>query len=252
MMQIDLNCDCGESFGEWKMGNDSALFPLISSVNIACGAHAGDPDIMRQTIRLAQQYDLAIGAHPGYPDLQGFGRRVIPMTPNQVQNSVLAQIGALYALARAEGAELRHVKPHGALYNQAAKDPKLAQAIAQAVAAFDKNLILVGLAGSALIEAGISAGLRVAREAFVDRVYERDGSLRNRNLPDAILRESQQSQAQVLGIVTNGYAISIEGERVAIKADTFCVHSDTASAVEHIQQLRQALSVAGIEVKALV
>lgn len=252
MMQIDLNCDCGESFGEWKMGNDSALFPLISSVNIACGAHAGDPDIMRQTIRLAQQYDLAIGAHPGYPDLQGFGRRVIPMTPNQVQNSVLAQIGALYALARAEGAELRHVKPHGALYNQAAKDPKLAQAIAQAVAAFDKNLILVGLAGSALIEAGISAGLRVAREAFVDRVYERDGSLRNRNLPDAILRESQQSQAQVLGIVTNGYAISIEGERVAIKADTFCVHSDTTSAVEHIQQLRQALSVAGIEVKALV
>lgn len=252
MMQIDLNCDCGESFGEWKMGNDSALFPLISSVNIACGAHAGDPDIMRQTIRLAQQYDLAIGAHPGYPDLQGFGRRVIPMTPNQVQNSVLAQIGALYALARAEGAELRHVKPHGALYNQAAKDPKLAQAIAQAVAAFDKNLILVGLAGSALIEAGISAGLRVAREAFVDRVYERDGSLRNRNLPDAILRESQQSQAQVLGIVTNGYAISIEGERVAIKADTFCVHSDTASAVEHIQQLRQALNVAGIEVKALV
>lgn len=252
MMQIDLNCDCGESFGEWKMGNDSALFPLISSVNIACGAHAGDPDIMRQTIRLAQQYDLAIGAHPGYPDLQGFGRRVIPMTPNQVQNSVLAQIGALYALARAEGAELRHVKPHGALYNQAAKDPKLAQAIAQAVAAFDKNLILVGLAGSALIEAGISAGLRVAREAFVDRVYERDGSLRNRNLPDAILRESQQSQAQVLGIVTNGYAISIEGERVAIKADTFCVHSDTTSAVEHIQQLRQALNVAGIEVKALV
>jgi UPF0271 protein len=251
-MRIDLNCDCGESFGAWALGDDAAILAQVTSANVACGAHAGDPDVMRQTVRLARERGVAVGAHPGYPDLQGFGRRVLAMTPSEVGNSVLAQIGALYAVARAEGVELRHVKPHGALYNQAARTPALAEAIARAVAAFSQDLILVGLASSALITAGQAAGLRVASEAFADRAYEADGSLRARGLPGALIEDNPRALAQALSIVRDGCAFTIDGARVLVAADTICLHGDTPGAAERAAFLRQGLVAAGVEVVPLV
>lgn len=250
-MQIDLNCDCGESFGAWALGDDAAILGHVTSANIACGAHAGDPDVMRRTVRLAHSLGVAIGAHPGYPDLQGFGRRVLALTPTEVGNSVLAQIGALYAMVRAEGAELRHVKPHGALYNQAARDPALAQAIARAVAAFSRDLVLVGLAGSALIEAGIAAGLQVANEAFADRAYEADGSLRSRSLPGALVEQPDLALAQALSMINEQRVTSSDGVPVSVRADTLCLHGDTPGAAERAAHLRQGLEAAGIVVTSL-
>lgn len=250
-MRIDLNCDCGESFGAWVLGDDAALLAHVTSANIACGAHAGDPDVMRQTVRLARERGVAVGAHPGYPDLQGFGRRALALSPAEITNSVLAQIGALYAIARAEGVALTHVKPHGALYNAAATTPALAEAIAQAVAAFSKELILVGLAGSALIEAGRAAGLTVAREAFADRAYEADGTLRSRRLPGALIEDDQRCLAQVLSIVTAGYALTPDGARVPLEADTICLHGDTPGAAQRAAFLRARLQAAGITVAPL-
>lgn len=250
-MRIDLNCDCGESFGAWSRGDDAALLMHVTSANIACGAHAGDPDVMRQTVRLARDFGVSVGAHPGYPDLQGFGRRPLALTPDEVGNSVLAQLGALAAIARAEGVELTHVKPHGALYNQAAVEPPLAVAIAAAIAAFDPTLILVGLAGSALITAGHDAGLRVAREAFADRVYEADGTLRSRSMVDALLHEPERCLDQVVAIVTRGYVVAHDGSQVPIQADTICLHSDTPGAAERAATLRQGLLAARIETVGL-
>jgi UPF0271 protein len=249
-MRIDLNCDCGESFGPWVMGADAALLSYVTSANIACGAHAGDPQVMRQTVRLAQARGVAVGAHPGYPDLAGFGRRVIPMSPDEIATSVLAQVGALAAIARAEGVALTHVKPHGALYNYAARTPAAAEAIAAAVAAFDRSLILVGLAGSALVEAGQAAGLRVAREAFADRAYAADGSLRPRDLPGALIADHQQALAQAIAIV-QGALTAYDGARVTLAADTICLHGDTPNAAERAAVLSQGLRAAGIELTPL-
>ena len=195
-MVIDLNCDMGESFGRYRLGTDADLMAYITSANIACGLHAGDPVIMEGTVRLAQEHGVAAGAHPGFPDLQGFGRRAMQLTPEEAEAFVLYQIGALAAFARASGAELVHVKPHGALYNQAAQDYTMARAIARAIARFSPQLILVGLANSRLMEAGLEAGLPVACEAFVDRAYEADGSLRSRRLPGAVLHDPQQAASQ--------------------------------------------------------
>lgn len=183
---IDLNCDMGESFGRYALGHDEAIMPFITSANIACGFHAGDPLVMAKTVALAVRHGVAVGAHPGYPDLQGFGRRSMDLSPDEVESIVLYQVGALAGFARAAGAELAHVKPHGALYNQAATDRASAQAIARDVARFSKNLILVGLAGSVLIEAGVEAGLRVANEGFPDRAYNPDGTLTSRRMPGAV------------------------------------------------------------------
>lgn len=246
-MQIDLNADCGESFGAWTMGDDAALLHYVTSANIACGAHAGDPDTMQQTVRIAHAAGVAVGAHPGYPDLVGFGRRSLPMSPQQVRNSVLAQIGALQAIAHAEGVALMHVKPHGALYNDAARNMQLAQAIAQAVAAFDTRLVLVGLANSALTRAGAAAGLRVAHEAFADRRYEPDGSLRARALPDAVIDEPDAAAQQALQLVAQGYALTLDGEQV--RADTLCLHGDLPGAVARAAAVRQALETAGVAVR---
>lgn len=248
-MQIDLNCDCGESFGAWTLGDDAALLQYVTSANVACGGHAGDPDVMRRTVRLARERGVSIGAHPGYPDLGGFGRRSLPMTPDQITNSVLAQIGALAAIAHAEGVQLTHVKPHGALYNDAAINSALALAIAHAVAVFDHNLILVGLAGSELIRAGEAAGLRVAHEAFADRRYEADGTLRSRSLPGAVLDDPQEAAAQALSVVTQGDVQTLDGVQVMIKADTLCVHGDLPGAVARAAAVRQALDVAGVAVR---
>lgn len=249
MPTIDLNCDCGESFGPWPMGDDTAVLPHVSSANIACGGHAGDPMTMRRTLRLCKELGVAVGAHPGYPDLQGFGRRSLPLEPVEVEVMVLAQIGALHAIACAEGVELHHVKAHGALYNDAARNPLLAQAIARAVAAFSRELVLVGLAGSALIEAGLDAGLRVAGEAFADRAYEADGSLRNRSLPGALIVEPARNLAQAVDIILAGRVRSIDGTTIPIQAATMCIHGDTPGAAARAAALCEGLAAIDIAIR---
>jgi UPF0271 protein len=245
-MHIDLNCDCGESFGAWTLGDDAALLQHVTLANVACGAHAGDPDVMRRTVRLARECGVHVGAHPGYPDLQGFGRRTLPMSPDAIMNNVLAQVGALGAIARAEGVVLTHVKPHGALYNDAAVTPVIAVAIANAVAILDRALILVGLAGSELVRAGEAAGLRIAHEAFADRRYEADGTLRSRSLAGAVIDDPDAAAAQALSIVARGYALTLDGQQVPIAADTLCIHGDLPGAVERAAAVRRALEAAGI------
>jgi UPF0271 protein len=235
---IDLNCDLGESFGSYSLGNDAAIMPFITSANIACGFHAGDPSVMQVTVQLAKKHGVAIGAHPGWPDLQGFGRREMKITPAETEALVLYQIGALAGFVRAEGFELRHVKPHGALYNQAAKDTALAEAIARAVKRFSVNLILVGLAGSGLVEAGRAIGLKVAGEAFPDRGYNPDGTLMSRNLPGAVLTEPQEVAKNAARLAREGIRF---GERVIIP-DTLCLHGDHPQAVENARQVREILS----------
>ncbi len=210
-MTVDLNCDMGESFGPWPMGDDAALMQHITSANIACGFHAGDPLIMQRTVRLALQHGVAIGAHPGYPDLQGFGRRAMQLSPEEVYAAVLYQIGALQSIAQAEGGRLHHVKPHGALYNAAAKDRALADAIARAVHAVDNNLILYGLSGSALIDAGRAVGLRTCSEVFADRGYEPDGSLTPRNRPGALIDDPEKAAGQALEMVRGRRVRSASG-----------------------------------------
>lgn len=247
-MRIDLNCDMGESFGRYTLGHDEAMMPYITSANIACGLHAGDPLIIERTVHLAHRHGVGIGAHPGFPDLQGFGRRAMGLTPEEAGAFVLYQIGALAAFARAIGAELVHVKPHGALYNLAAQDRPLAEAIARAVARFSRHLILVGLANSRLIEAGLEAGLPVAHEAFADRAYEADGSLRSRRLPGAVLADPAQAARQAVRIARDGVVVAYSGEEVAIQADTICLHGDSPTALDNARQVRQALVESGVEV----
>jgi UPF0271 protein len=251
MLQIDLNCDCGESFGPWSLGDDEAVLPHVTSANVACGAHAGDPLVMQRTVRLCRELGVAVGAHPGYPDLQGFGRRALPLTPAEVEAYVLAQLGALYAVARAEGVTLRHVKPHGALYNVAAATPPVAEAIARAVAAFSRDLVLVGLAGSHLVAAGEAAGLRVAREAFADRGYSADGALLPRNTPGALILDPPANLDQALRIVAHGHALAPDGAQTPVAADTLCLHGDTPGAAARAAHLRHGLEEAGVLVRPL-
>ncbi len=250
MRSIDLNCDCGESFGAFHIGDDDGVLPYVSSANIACGGHAGDPIVMRRVVQRCRELGVAVGAHPGYPDLYGFGRRVLPLSSAEIENWVLAQIGALAAIARAEGVELRHVKPHGALYNLAARDAAVAAAIARAVAAWSRDLALVGLAGSELIAAGISAGLPVLAEAFADRAYEADGRLRDRRHPDALITDPAACLAQAITIARKQAVIAVDGTCVPVQADTLCLHSDTPGAAARAAALRQGLAQAGIEVRA--
>jgi UPF0271 protein len=246
-VHIDLNSDVGESYGAWSMGQDDALMPLITSANIACGAHAGDPLVMARTVRLAASHGVAIGAHPGYPDRDGFGRRELAMTPEELASSLLAQLGALAAIARAEvGVELRHVKPHGALYNHAARDPALAETIARTVARFSREVVLVGLAGSASVDAGRDAGLAVAAEAFADRAYEADGSLRARGLPGAVLGSPAEAARQARSIVVEGHVRAHDGSSVELRADTLCIHGDTPGAPEFARQVRDTLAADGV------
>jgi 5-oxoprolinase (ATP-hydrolysing) subunit A len=250
-MRIDLNADMGESFGAWSLGRDSELLPWVTSANIACGFHAGDPLVMARTVDLARAQGVAAGAHPGYPDLAGFGRRRLDMTPDELEAAVLYQIGALAGFARAAGAPLRHVKPHGALYNLAAHDRSVAATIAAGVRRFSPDLILVGLAGSLLLEVGRAAGLPVAAEAFADRAYEADGSLRDRRLPGAMLPDPAAAAAQALTIVREGYVLAHDGARVSVQADTLCIHGDTPGAPAYAEAVRQALEQAGVAVLAL-
>jgi len=250
-VRIDLNSDVGESYGAWTMGQDEALMPLVTSVNIACGAHAGDPLVMARTVAMAVEHGLGIGAHPGYPDRDGFGRRELDMTDAELESSLLYQLGALGAFVRAAGATLIHVKPHGALYNRAARDERLATAICRAVTAFDASLVIVGLAGSTMLEAARAGGLATAAEAFADRVYDADGSLRSRRLPGALLATPDAAAAQAVSIATKGLVRSHDGVDISVRADTLCIHGDTPGAPEYARQVRTALQAAGVEVVPL-
>jgi 5-oxoprolinase (ATP-hydrolysing) subunit A len=247
---IDLNADVGESFGPWRMGADETLIPLVSSVNIACGAHAGDPVTISRTVALAVRHGVAVGAHPGYPDLAGFGRRDLDLTDEELRASVVAQVGAVIAAARVAGSAVRHVKPHGAMYNRAARDQAMAATIAAAIRDLDDGLILVALAGSVGVSAGRAAGLRVAEEAFADRRYEPDASLRSRRLDGALLGPEDAAD-QAVSIVRDGFAVATDGSRVAIRADTLCIHGDTPRAVDVARAVRAGLDAAEIGIAAL-
>jgi len=230
---IDLNCDIGESYGAWSMGDDAALLDVVSSANVACGFHAGDPSIIDATVRAAADRNVAIGAHPSYPDLAGFGRRSMNLSPQDVESAVLYQVAALAGIARANGAALHHVKPHGALYNDAARNAHVAEAIARAVARFDKSLLLVGLPDSALIAAGQAAGLRTAGEGFCDRAYEPDGSLRSRLREGAVFTDPERAAHQAV--------LLARSERVK----TLCIHGDTPGAPRIALAVCAALRDAG-------
>jgi len=248
--RIDLNCDAGESFGVWRLGDDAAIFEHVTSANIACGYHAGDPSTMEAAVLAAKRRGVAVGAHPSYPDLPGFGRRSMRVAPADVEAMVLYQIGALEAIARANGVRLAHVKPHGALYNDAAKDRVLAGAIAAAVRRAG-GLRLVGLAGSALRDAAHDAGVAFAAEGFCDRTYEADGSLRARSNPDAVVSDPDAAARQAVGIAVRGVARTGDGVEIALRADTLCIHGDTPGAVAIARAVRSALERAGVRVAAL-
>jgi UPF0271 protein len=250
-LRIDLNCDMGESFGPWVMGRDEAVMASVTSINVACGFHAGDPGVMARTVRLAAERGVAVGAHPGFPDLQGFGRRAMAATAAEVRDMVLYQVGALAGFTRAAGIPLAHVKPHGALYNVAAADPLLARAIAQAVKDFDPALVLVGLAGSHLVSEAEALGLRAAAEVFADRSYEAGGGLTPRSMPGALVEDEDEAVARVLRMVLEGKVRTRQGEDLALRADTVCIHGDQPRAAAFAARIRAALTEAGADVRAL-
>lgn len=250
-MRIDLNADVGESFGAYKLGRDAELMRSITSANIAAGFHAGDPSVLRYTIRLAKVHGVAIGAHPGFPDLVGFGRRELQVTPKEAEDFVLYQIAAVAGVAAAEGVRLQHVKPHGALFNMAARQRSLARAIARAVAAFDASLILFGPPDSELLEAGRAAGLRVASEAFADRAYDRDGALMARDTPGAVIQDPPLVVSRSLRIVADRVVEAVDGTQIALLADTLCIHGDTPGADDLAARLRAGLEAAGVSVRAV-
>lgn len=248
--RIDLNCDMGESFGPWKMGNDLAILDHVTSANIACGFHAGDPLTMRGVVRAALAKGVKVGAHPGFPDLVGFGRRNLQVSPDEAYAIVVYQVGALAGFAAASGGRLNHVKAHGALYNMAARDRALAEAIARAVHDVDPGLVMFGLAGSEMIGAAERLGLRCAAEVFGDRTYQDDGSLSPRSLPDAMIEDAEVAAAQVKRMAVEGKVRSSRGNDVAVQADTLCVHGDQPGALAFVKRIRQELAAAGIEVRA--
>lgn len=251
MKRVDLNCDLGESFGAYTLGMDAAVIPHISSANVACGFHASDPLVMANTVALAKEYGVAVGAHPGYPDLVGFGRRNLNVTPSEAKAMVQYQIGALQAFCTEHGVRMQHVKPHGAMYNMAAKDRRLADAICQGIRAVDPELILLGLSGSCLLEAGREAGLRCASEVFADRAYEDDGSLTPRGQVGAVITDEEEAIARVLQMVLQGTVQSRSGRTIAIEADSICLHGDGEKAVAFAQKIRKALSASGVKVVSL-
>ncbi|RTR27108.1 LamB/YcsF family protein [Robertmurraya yapensis] len=248
MPVIDLNCDMGESFGRYTLGYDNELMNYATSINIACGFHAGDPHTMRKTVQLALEKNIAIGAHPGLPDLNGFGRREMSITPQEAYELVIYQIGALNAFVQSEGGVMQHVKPHGALYNMAAKNAELSEAIAEAVYKVNPTLILFGLAGSELIKAGKRLGLRTANEAFADRTYQSDGTLTPRSRKDSLIHDDETALKQVTRMIIEGKIESVDGEAIPIKADTICLHGDGAHAVQFAKTISEGLSKAGITI----
>lgn len=251
MKTVDLNCDLGESYGAYTLGRDAEILKHVTSANIACGFHAGDPATMRRTVKLALDNGVAIGAHPGLQDLIGFGRREMDISPEEAYDLVVYQIGALWGFVRAEGGALQHVKAHGALYNMAVRSEPLARAIAEAVYRVDPSLVLFGLAGSELIAAGKRAGLRTASEVFSDRTYQADGSLTSRRLPDSVITDDDRALAQVIRMVAEGKVRTQQQTDIDILADTICVHGDGVRAVEFAGKIRSSLSEAGLAVQPI-
>ena len=247
-MRIDLNCDLGEATGAGALEHDRRMMDCVTSVNVACGAHAGDPDTMRATVRSARDAGVCVGAHPGFADREGFGRREIELTSDGIENLVLTQIGALAAVAGAEGMRLSHVKPHGALYNMAVRDRRVADAIARAVAAFDPALPLVVLSGSGMVDAGRGAGLDVVAEVFADRAFDADGALVSRKRPGAVIHEPERMLERAVRMARDGSVEAIDGTVLKLSGETICVHSDTPGAADLAMTLRKGLEAAGIAV----
>ena len=251
MYKIDLNSDLGESFGAYKLGKDEDIIPLISSANIACGAHAGDPTVMKKTVELCKKNGVSFGAHPGFFDLMGFGRRNMAISPEDAKNIMTSQIGALDAFAKSEGVKLSHVKPHGALYNMAAKDKALARAIAEAVYAYDKSLILLGLSGSEMLNAAKEIGLPFAAEVFADRAYEDDGSLVARTKEGAMIKDEDEAVSRVIRMIKEHKVRSLSGKDIEISPASVCVHGDSEKALLFVKKIREALAKEGVEVRPL-
>ncbi|WP_297067316.1 LamB/YcsF family protein [Thermococcus sp.] len=247
-MRVDLNSDLGESFGRYKLGLDERVMEYISSANVATGWHAGDPVVMRKTVRLAKENGVAVGAHPGYPDLLGFGRRYMKLSPEEARNYILYQVGALHAFARAEGLELQHVKPHGALYNALVREEELARAVIEGVVDFDKNLIFVALSGSRPAEMAGEMGVKVAHEVFADRAYNPDGTLVSRSKPGAVIQDKNEIVERVVSMVKDGGVKAINGEWVELRADSICVHGDNPKAVEITAHIRRVLEEEGVKI----
>jgi len=247
--KIDFNCDMGESFGAYKLGYDDEVIKYITSANVACGFHAGDPMWMRKTVRLAEEHGVAVGAHPSFPDLHGFGRRNMVVTPEEAKSDVIYQIGALAAFTRSK--KLQHVKPHGAMYNMAADGGDLAKAICEAVLGVDPEMILVVLTGTPWAQVAKGMGLRVAREAFADRALNADGTLVSRSIPGAVIHDTEEVVERSVRMVTEGKATAITGEEVSVHADTLCLHGDTPGAVQLAAALKSKLEAAGVEIVPL-
>lgn len=246
--RIDINCDMGESFGAYKLGRDEEVMNYITSANIACGWHAGDPAVMRQTVRTAKEKGVAVGAHPGYPDLQGFGRRRMDLSLMEIENYVLYQMGALYAFAKAYNLPLQHVKAHGAMGNLAFIDLEVSKAIARAAGRFGKEIIFVALAGTVMVQAAKEVGVRFVEEVYADRVYNSDGTLQSRKIAGSVIHDPEKAARQALTIVKEGYVVAHDGTRVSVKPETLCVHGDTPSAIAILQKIREELEKASIAV----
>jgi UPF0271 protein len=250
-MRIDLNADAGESFGAWTLGADEALCQTVTSISIACGFHAGDPVVLRETLRLARRTGVSIGAHPSYPDRQGFGRRAMRMPAREIETMVLYQVSAVAGMAQAEGLRLRHVKPHGALFHHVMHDDDAADAFVRAAAATDSERSLIGHGGSALERAAGRLGVRFVPEAYMDRRYEADGSLTSRERPDALITNPSEAAAQAVEIATHGrIRVRDRSGELIVRAETLCVHSDTPGAPEIARAVRESLEAAGVEVAA--
>lgn len=248
MYTVDLNCDMGESFGAYQLGRDEEILDYITSANIACGFHAGDPSTMRRTVRMALEKNVGIGVHPGLQDLTGFGRRNMDISPQEAYDLVVYQIGALYGFVKSEGGKLQHVKPHGALYNMATKNPALSEAIAEAVYKVDPELVLFGLAGGELVKAGKKIGLRTASEVFSDRTYQEDGSLTSRREKNALIKDHEAAVNQVVRMVKESKVKSEQGIDITLQADTICIHGDGPSALDFAKYISRALRESGIMV----
>ncbi|WP_368505740.1 LamB/YcsF family protein [Alkalihalophilus sp. As8PL] len=251
MKRVDLNCDLGESFGAYKIGQDELILDHISSANVACGYHAGDHNVMAETVKMAKEKKVSIGAHPGFQDLMGFGRRAIQTTPEDIYHFIIYQISALKGFCHLHDVPMKHVKPHGALFNMAAKDPVIAEAIAKAVYDTDPSLVLFGLSGSELTKQGEKLGLDVANEVFADRTYQPDGSLTPRTQTNALIHDTNKAVEQVLQMVQTGTVTAVDGSTISIKADTVCIHGDGENALAFAQNLRETLVNEGISIKSI-
>jgi UPF0271 protein len=249
--RIDINCDMGESFGAYKLGRDHEVMDYISSANIACGWHGGDPMVMEQTVRIAKEKGVAVGAHPGYPDLMGFGRRRMDLTMQEIESYLLYQIGALYAFTKAHGLPLQHIKAHGALGNLAFVDLEVSKAVGRAAARFSKEIIMVAYSGTVMVQAAREIGVPYVEEVYADRVYNPDGTLQSRKIPGSVIHDPEKAARQALTMVREGYVVAHDGTKIKVKPESLCVHGDTPTAISILQKIREELKKAGIAVKPL-